>query len=121
VDENLGFLRSVVEELRGRTRVDVLFVEAPVSPRFLQEYHHEALFESARRRFREFSRELGADYLDLNSEARLAPDDFYDWAHLRNADAVARCTDLVSARVARMFSNGRPHPGVRTDDRGLTR
>lgn len=103
VEESFRFLREMIHEIRNRTSMSVLLVEAPVSSRFLKEFHREEMFRDLRKRTQRLAMEMGINYVDLNSALNLPDTAFYDWAHLSDRDTVVRCTQLVADRMVEML------------------
>ncbi|BCS31972.1 hypothetical protein TBR22_A11760 [Luteitalea sp. TBR-22] len=95
---NAVVLTRIVRTLEARG-LRVLLVETPVNPRFEDEFATTATAARHRGRVEALAGDLGVPYLHLVSAARLEPDDFHDWAHLRARHAARRCADELAARV----------------------
>lgn len=98
-------LVRVLATIRERTDLRVILVESPVNPRFLTEFGRHGLVARHRQRMREFAREQGVDYLVLGEAVQLPPGDFFDWAHLRDRDAIRRCADAVLRSVRALLAS----------------
>ena len=103
-DENLIAVRGVLERLVRRLKrhggMQIVLLEPPVNPRFLDEFGHRALYERHRQWVAAFAHEYGLAYLNLNEAVTFDPGEFFDWAHLNDETAVRRAATAVAAVVA---------------------
>ncbi|MCB1749634.1 MAG: hypothetical protein KDK06_20850 [Gammaproteobacteria bacterium] len=110
-DRNVGYgeqaLDRALGRLRATTAVEPVLVEAPVNPRFLDEFGQRTLFARHARRMRAFAAARGIRFVDLNEQVDMPPADFFDWAHVANEATVERCSRAVAAATADLLPETR--------------
>jgi hypothetical protein len=111
-DENVrygeGALDRALARLREETRLVPVLIEAPVNPRFLDEFGQRELFARHAARMSAFAAERSVRYLDLNAEIELMPEHFWDWAHLQDEASVEHCSRTVAAATVELLPLATP-------------
>jgi hypothetical protein len=49
-----------------------------------------------------------SEIIDVREKLAVTPDDFYDWGHLRSADAISRSTDIIAAGLVPLLTSVAP-------------
>ena len=101
---NIRVLTEVVEEIEARG-MDAILVEAPISRRFVDEWLGD-LYDLYLERVAAFASERGLAYLRIQELARIRPDEFHDWAHLRNASVGRRFTAVLGDTLPALLARG---------------
>lgn len=99
-DANFERLGRLVDRLERYSNVSIVILEAPINTDWVTESKFGDVYAEHLRRAREFTAARGIPYWDLMAEAHVTPDDFYDWCHMRHADAQDRYTRVLSRRIA---------------------
>jgi hypothetical protein len=92
------------DRLRGRGRVEVVLLNAPANPRFIDLAFGQEFYHDYQDRMERFTKENDMHYWNINDEASLVESDFYDWAHISNAEAQERFTRILAHHVAQLLN-----------------
>lgn len=87
------------DRLRSRGPVEIVLLDAPTNPRFIEQAVGTDVFAAYQSRMASFADEHGLHYWNLNEESRLEPGDFFDWVHLSSTDAQERFTKALANRL----------------------
>lgn len=96
-------LQRGLDRLREKGGARVLLVETPVNPRMTAEAGLARVAELHAKRMSEFAARNGIEYVDLNVTVGYTPDDFNDWGHLSNRDAMIRSANTVARAVQQIM------------------
>lgn len=100
-----SFLSRMIARLRERTRVTPILVEAPVNPKFVNDFNQTDRYRAHENWVERFASEQGIQYLNLNDEIQMQNDYFYDWGHLNHIPTMKRTSQLVAEAVAGTIVN----------------
>lgn len=97
-DHNATVLGDLVTLVHNAGQ-EIALVEEAVNPDFVAEYPGTAFYDSHAERMAALAEEIGAPYWTITREAGLAPDMFYDWAHINDLDARAALRSMLVAKL----------------------
>jgi hypothetical protein len=105
---NVVLLDQIVGTIRARTQLQIVLVESPLNPEFVQVNRRQDVVAEHRTQMAEFARARGLTYVLLDDAAALSPADFHDWAHLADRAALRRSADAVLRSIRAYLA---PDPG----------
>jgi hypothetical protein len=91
---NAALLERLIDTLE-RAGLNVVLVETPVNPRFVEERDGDGIGVMHIGRMRRLADRRRLPYVVLNEAAALDESDFFDWAHLRTRAAARRCVEAL--------------------------
>lgn len=97
--DDLHTLRTGIQKLRGRTSLEIIFLETPVSSACVEKGQLRPMFERVNAQVAELAKELGASYVNLNTELSIPDSAFHDMVHVRDPEWTARCAQCVVDRM----------------------
>ena len=103
---SLDYYRRMISDLRTRGDVEVVLLESPICPRCIEETMGEDFYREHLTNMADFARHSGAMYWNLNEEAGLSNDDFYDYVHIFSTDAQDRYTSALGRQLCTLFPDG---------------
>jgi hypothetical protein len=101
--QNLAALERLVKRLEAR-RLQVVLVESPRNDEFAASFQSGDFYARYQRDMREFAQRLHLEYADPNTEVHLTTSEFYDWGHLRSAEARNEYSAALVRRLQHHFS-----------------
>lgn len=104
-DKNLHVIEAFIDRARQASDCQVVLLEAPCNPRFIDEVLGRERHEAFQAEMQEFADEHGVQWWSLNDEVGLKSDDFYDWSHLTDREVVRQYTDVLGSRLANAMRN----------------
>lgn len=100
--QNLAALERLVKRLEAR-RLQVVLVESPRNDEFAGSFQSGAFYTRYQSDMREFAQRLNLEYADPNTEVHLTTSEFYDWGHLRSAEARNEYSAALVRRLQHHF------------------
>lgn len=104
---NLAVLERLVRRLEARG-LQVVLIESPRNDEFAASFQSGDFYARYQRDMREFAQRLHVEYADPNTEVRLTTAEFYDWGHLRSAEARNEYSAVVVRRLQHHFPVKQP-------------
>ncbi|WP_300064320.1 hypothetical protein [uncultured Roseobacter sp.] len=92
-------LNRSLERWRQFDSFKIIFSDMAVNPVFVRDYLGEDVREDYLARMRVWAAKQNVDFAMLQPKVGLHPDDFFDWGHIRSADAVRRLQDALIDRL----------------------
>ena len=105
-DRNASIINRMVQRLRDRGRVEIVILETPTNPRRRRLISDE-LFEDHQRHLKDWIASQGLHYWDLQDEAALEAEDFYDYVHVSSPQGQRRFSEALAGRVSELAKQWR--------------
>lgn len=99
-------LDRLLDQVSARRNLSLVLVEHPINPRFIDGYLGRRRYQAHLDYMRRTAAAHGVPYWTLGLDARLAPDSYYDWAHIRSAAAQTRLRTLLADRLSATILTG---------------
>jgi hypothetical protein len=106
VSHNLSLFGKLISDIRERTRLKIVLVEHPINPKFVREFMSPDLVQRYSAHMSSLAVRLDLPVIDMVDAARLEEEEFYDWCHLRDRDAIARCAAAVADETIPLLIKG---------------
>lgn len=100
MDSCLQVFDEILDHLRRRGNVRVVFMESSMHPRFLHDCLGDDLIQEYREKVQQYVRRQRTEYWDLNPIVGLGPEDFVGTSHLGTREAQARWTNELAKCLA---------------------
>ena len=107
LNKTLDYYARMINDLKTRGDVKVVLLESPICPRCIEETIGEPFWEQHVANMSDFAERSSVRYWNLNDEAGLTNDDFYDYVHIFNPDAQMRYTTALSEELLTLFTPGK--------------
>jgi hypothetical protein len=103
-DNNLAVLDTMQQEFGSRENLQLVFVEHPVNPDFVDQFMGRGDYEDYLKQMQRWSTANGAHYWRIALDQEIGREDYFDWAHIRTATAKARMRDDLIGRLEPLLS-----------------
>lgn len=97
-DRNVAVINRMVQRLRQSGRVEVVLVETPKNPRW-HRLVNPKLAVDHQQYWTQWTQDQKLHYWDLNDEAQVTVDDFYDYVHFATDEARQQFISLLSEHI----------------------
>lgn len=87
--DNFLLLREIVGLVDNRKNLSLILFEAPINPRFIDEYNMRELYDRYLAKMAAFTQEQDVPFIRSDQLVELHPSQFYDWAHLSDRKTIA--------------------------------
>lgn len=104
VSNALQIYVSAFKEIKKRGNVEIVLLQDPINPRFLETVPASGVFEKYQKVVKEFAAANGVEFWDLNDQMNFKDDDFYDHAHLRDSLVRYKYTKILSNSIAAVLT-----------------
>jgi hypothetical protein len=94
--DNFLLLREIVGLINNRPQLSLILFEAPINPRFIDEYDMRRLYDSYLEKMAHFTQQQNIPFIRSDELVEFHPSQFYDWAHLSDRKTIA---DISAALV----------------------
>ena len=87
--DNFLLLREILRLVDNRKNLSLFLFEAPINPRFIDEYNMREFYDRYLAKMTAFTEEQDVPFIRSDRLIELHPSQFYDWAHLSDRKTIA--------------------------------